>query len=72
MLNVPPSVLRIRPPFSSRRSTESDGAWSRVDDVPRFAPSEPMVCRLAVNDVYRLRTVARHSLTESSAGRQIR
>jgi len=56
---VPPSVLRRSPPFSQRRATESDGALSLVDAASRFAPSEPMVWFVAMDDVDRLRTVAR-------------
>ena len=57
-LDVPPSVLRVSPPSSTRRSTESDGAWSLVDAGTRCAPSEPMVCFVAVEDLGRLRMVA--------------
>jgi len=59
-MDVPPSVLRVGPPFSNHRSTESDGAWSLVDTVPCFAPSEPMVSFVTVEDAHRLRTVARN------------
>jgi len=53
----------VRTPWRSTmfatRSTESDGAWSLVDALRRHAPSEPMVCLVAVDDADRLRTVAR-------------